>query len=409
MRFLPSLPSIKDQLPDMGLGVPRTDGMPRPQLDRGHQMPSCNSFLPRPNDIQPGLSQMLSPVSMSSPQPLTWDSPPRPETITTSDREVIIDHKEVQHALSIPRGAHVHAGGWFDVSNWLYQLVLKKFGHLPEDELLQAYFTRTPRPEYGEDHVSTRNKRPGVGGSLDILDDISAGSNKTSHPLLERERRDRHRVLCKEFDQCTGDAIYAYTEEVLGDIKQIIKDMPKDMSKDVAAPAKERKEKKKTGKDEQLASAAMMPYLASLLIFRLLSSLDEAVKAYKHERRSRVEAEQRMARLEHENRPQADEILDLRHRLDSRIESRRSSSASFATTELLPPLASNKRKFVDNELVVTNTKVFDRRNDRPEAKRTLTKPKMLHPSQYRHHYRTPPSPCQSCDENVSPMSSFTFQ
>lgn len=73
-------------------------------------------------------------------------------------------------------------------------------------------------------------------------------------------------MLCKEFEPCIGDAIYAYTEEVLGDIQQITenrskespketpKETPKDMPKDVAAPTKERKEKKKTGKDEQLAS-----------------------------------------------------------------------------------------------------------------------------------------------------------
>lgn len=226
-------------------------------------------------DSQAQPSGLLSPLStMNSPIPSEWDmsSPTRLAECLGLKMVTCTDSERRPHHLLVPECA---TQGWFNKDNRFQKYVLQAFGHLDLPQLVSAWFTRGEHPDYGEDHVSTRNKKP-MSASFNEDDDSSVKSfskQHEGHKEKERERRDRHRVLQKEVHDCTSDVVFRLAEEKLPALKKDIVEMPKPDPN-----FSQVRKSKNTGKDEQLAAAAFLPHLSNVVIFRLLDALAEAEK-----------------------------------------------------------------------------------------------------------------------------------
>jgi len=301
----------------------------------------------------------------------------------------------------VPHAARTSFGGWFNPTNWLFNIVHPRVQHMDLNELFQSYFARETRPTYGDDHTSARGKRPRTTDDFDD-DESFYGSNKKpksneNHKVLERHRRDRHRVLQKEADDVTPTLIYNLAEKELPNVKEHIKNMPRE---EIESLESANKAAKKTGKDAQLLSAAMFSWLSGYVVLREHDArveTEDKVLRLEHELKeqynARVEAEESLARLEYHNRYYVDEVARLRQQLEQRLSLERDSSlpAYSAQPQLLPPVASHKRPATEMDHPTTDRTGSEKRHP------PMVEPmRHANPGERRGHL--PPSPSPSIDE-----------
>lgn len=342
-----------------------------PQLQRiglRQQLEPLQTVLHRAAEGQS--SGLFSPVSMTSTiravrEPLQQSARQtrEPSVVDVSPSSVF---RGPGQDIVVPAVAHISSGGWFDPSNWLFNIVYPRFQHMDLPELLQAYFTRDARPLYGENHTSTRGKRRRDTDDLDEESFSGSSSKKRStenHKVQERDRRDRHRVLQKASDDCTPTVIFDLAEKQLSQVKELIKGMPQEEtenhSSSIVRGGKGQSSStaaKKTGKDDQLLSAALFSWLSGFVVLRLNQSRIEAedkVQQLENELEEaharRIEAEDRAVCLEVDNKYYAEGVSYLRQQLEQRVDSRHGSlaSSSCAQPYLSPPTTSRKRPTSD--------------------------------------------------------------
>jgi len=306
----------------------------------------------------------------------------------------------------VPDVAHTSCGGWFNPSNWLFQIVYPRVQHLGLDELFQAYFAREARPTYGDNHTSTRGKRPRDEDGFDDDEWLYVSNKKfksvEKHKIQERDRRDRHRLLQKESDDCTPTLISDLAEKELPKVKDFVKNMPKEEIKNLHSSFGDNNKNtaaKKTGKDDQLLSAAMFSWLSGFVILRERQARVESedkVRQLEHELReqhtARVEAEERAARLEVDAKHYAEEVSQLRQQVEQlRVGDRCSPASLFCAQPLLPsPMTSRERPATGMD--------WSPANNADAEKRPFLAVEPMHRSGHggrRGHL--PPSPSPSCD------------
>lgn len=388
---------------DMELGVPWPGGVTRlSRPGRDQRLDSFESFVNKARE--PHFGALFSSVSAIGPLVPTLEPS---KNINSEDIQItpmsdlrVTILQDSPYDLTIPEVAQASSGGWFDPSNWLFKLTMDNFGTMSNKELLQAYFAREDRPEYGEDHVSTRGKRLVEDEFHEEADAFYLyGKQKATenHKIQERDRRDRHRVLQKEGYNCTPTAVFKMTEQVLPDIKDIIRTMPKEKT-----VLKIEHKAKRTGKDEQLTAAAIMPHLSNLLIFRLLSGYVETEKKLQQleerlqdERRARVEFETKSLQLENANRHLSDELAQLQ--LTQNENSRRNSTTLFADSLLSAPFESWKHPAAEPRYSTNVTSSSNKPDSYHGAKRPRLD-RFRQPSRFTNYCRLPPSPSPDCDD-----------
>ncbi|KAK5937852.1 hypothetical protein PMZ80_009981 [Knufia obscura] len=360
-------------------------------------------------------SALFSPVSMTSTirasQEQQTPRQSRESTVVAVSPSSIRDGST--RGVVVPEMAHISSGGWFNPSNWFCNTVCTQFGHLSLDELEHVFFTRETRPVYGENHTSTRGKRARDAGDFDDVDALRISGPKKfteNHKVQERDRRNRHRVFQKEVDECTPTSIYELAEKMLPEVKQYVKSMPEEYPDNnktsMAQGGKAQRSNttaKKTGKDDQLLSAALFSWLSGFVILRerqVRVEAEDRVQRLENELKEaharRIEAEDRAARLAVDNKYQAEEISYLQQQLDHRHDSRRGSatSSSFLQPQLPPPTASRKRLASDMDYLLDN-------NNTGEKRRYFAVDPMQRLPQRGPGYHLPPSPSPSCDESSS--------
>ena len=319
--------------------------------------------------------------------------------------------------VAVPDMAHPSYGGWFNPTNWLLKIVLNRVGHMTLDELLVAFFAREARPSYGENHRSTRGKKGREAEPLDGDEDLHVNSKKRStenHKRQERDRRDRHRVLQRENDNCTPTVIFDLAEKELPKVKTLVKNMSaEELENDDSplAPSGEaqssKRAAKKTGKDDQFLSAALFQWLSAFIILRERQArletegkVQQLENELKEAHARHIEADDRIARLEADNRYYADEVSYSRQQLDQRHDSRRGSSdsSSFSQPHLLPSVTSRKRPASSLDCSSAN-------NASAEKRYCLGAEPMHRLPHGERRCHLPPSPTPSCDECVSSFCS----
>lgn len=391
---------------DMELGVPWPGGVTSVHKPvKCQRLDSVETILNKTKESC--FAAPFSPASTASPVPFAWDASQTKPSEQQQDmpccgtKFLNIEHD--QHGLKVPEAALASSGGWFDRSNWIFKLTFERFGELSTEELIRAYYAREPRSEYGEDHVSTRGKHSADIEPAKELEDFSTSNKKKAvenHKVQERDRRDRHRVLQKEVDNSTPTAVYDMTEQVLPAVKEKIKHMPKEEH-----TTTQDHKGKKTGKDEQLTAAAIMPHLSNILIFRLFNAQSEAEARlqqleglFKTERRARCEAEDRLGRLEYENKRLAEEVAQLRVSKHCRSDSgRRSSTASFTTPQLPAYAEGRKNSAIDADHLTRGSNSSYKVDNYRGLKRARTS-ESLEPLPSTSRFRWPPSPSPDYDE-----------
>lgn len=420
-------PSHDNRMPPATPQVPGIQGLeqgqpwPRditPQLQRprhGQKLESFQSILHKASEDQP--SSLASPISTTSTVRVGQEQlEPTPkqhnEHIAAGFAPTCSPHSPTQ--VVVPDVAHTLCGGWFNPSNWLFKIVYPRVQHMGLDELFQAYFAREARPTYGDNHTSTRGKRPRDEKAFD--DDgclyISHKKFKSveKHKIQERNRRDRHRLLQKESDDCTPTLIFDLAEKELPKVKDFVKNMPKEEIKNLHSSLggnNKNTAAKKTGKDDQLLSAAMFSWLSGFVILRERQARVESedkVRQLEHELReqhtARVEAEERAARLEVDSKHYAEEVSHLRQQLEQLRVGDRGSPASFFCAQ---PLLSSS--MTSRERPATGMDWSPANNSDAEKRPFLAVEPMHRPPHGERRGHLPPSPSPSCDE-IS--SSFCF-
>jgi len=306
----------------------------------------------------------------------------------------------------VPEVAHISTGGWVNPANWLFNIVYNRVNDMGLDELEKAYFTRNARPLYGENHTSTRSKKRGEPETLDDDAGFYVSSSKKStenHKIQERDRRDRHRVLQKETDDCTPTFLFDLAEKQLSKVKDFIKDLSKeDIDSDNSYAQQNDKipssstAAKKTGKDDQLLSAALFAPLSAYVILRerqarinAEENVQQLEKELKGVHDARMVAEDRAARLEVDNKYYAEEVTYLRQQHDHQL-SETAVQPCFAQPRLPAPTASYKRSAPSIDC--------SRANYSSAKRQRPTVDQMNQPSHGERRCHLPPSPSPSCDE-----------
>jgi len=386
-----------------------------PQLQRPHhdqQLESFRTVFPKANEDQQ--SGLLSPISTTStvcagqeqlrPTPRLHN-----EHIATSPPPTALHRSPTQ--VVVPDVAHTRYGGWFNPSNWLFKIVYPRVQHMGLDELFEAYFAREARPTYGDNHTSTRGKRQRGAEAFDD-DECLYISNKRSksvekHKIQERNRRDRHRLLQKESDECTPTLIFDLAERELPKVKDFVKNMTQEQIRNLCSSfggnGKSSTAAKKTGKDDQLLSAAMFSWLSGFVILRERQArveCEDKVRQLEHELRAqqtaRIEAEARAAQLAADNKHHAEETSHLRQQVEQlRGGSRCSSACIFGAQPLLPsPMASRERPATGMDWSPTKDSGVEKRP-------FLAVEPMRLPLLGQRRGHLPPSPSPSCDDTSS--------
>ncbi|KAK5069574.1 hypothetical protein LTR64_008255 [Lithohypha guttulata] len=389
-------PSNWVKLPPLkGLGLPMSGNVAAHSREP-LKVDTFANFVTRSKDSQPSQSALLSPpASIHSPMPPTWNEPYVSNRISskrTATQEVAVAAENSYHSFTVPDYASTAAGGWFDPDNWLFKHAVDEYGGLDIGQLLHVLYKRGDRPQYGEDHVSTRAKK----GGHDIddgNDDVYTRSNTKphDHKTQEKERRDRHRVLSKEVDECTGDAVVELSERKLPEIKNEIALMPKpNPSSGQGAKSN------KTGKDKQLMAAAFLPHLSNIVIFRLLEAHNELENEL-------ASAQQVQTQLENEVRRKS-ELMQARANLIDGLYSRPSSIISLPPTLQQPRGVTRKRKAFDIDDASCSS-TSPKRHDNGTQKQPQRFPHLLGAPKHQFSSRLPLSPSPDLDDRV--MSSFS--
>lgn len=326
--------------------------------------------------------------------------------------------------LIVPQEAQKAFGGFFDPDNWVFQIVWEEFRHMNIPELLHAFYYRSDRGKYGENHTSTRGTvtfDQGAGGRHRR----STGNEK--HRRKEQGRRVRHRGLQAESDELISTFTLEMAQKIFPKVKAGIEKMhgsrksPRDTSLDDELDQHDGKLRaangagKKLGKDDQLTAALVHQHLTNILIFRLLEDIEvlenESAllksEGLKQEDASSLDGDnkssywrQRFENSEAERINLEKEVL--RFQLQWQEEASRTRNFPQPTLPLLVGITTKKRCFDTREERNVNTsRIHDARRDHQVKRRHLDASLELPPIAL--HCTGLPSPAPSF--NGSPVSS----
>lgn len=290
-----------------------------------------------------------------------------PGTMNSSRRSSIhpgrtsppLSDSEVTSTFDLPAHSMVlrENGGWLDPDNLCFKLVHEAVATMSLEEVRNAFWLRTPRPEYGENHTSTRGNRVDEEDSSDQENTCSMLRKPvSSHRKQEQDRRVRHRMLQADTFNCTPDILHKLSEEKMSLVKSEIKQKHKEEQKraKLLQPRTKSNASNKAGKDDQLLAAAMIPHLSAHYTLRL----------ERENSMNKAEIRRLWAELEHRNEPDRK-----RNAVEADLDNTHDRSSR---SHLLPPFPVYHRRLLEPI-------------SRLEAGR-------------RH---LPPSPSPSCDENSS--------